>query len=154
MRRLLSLGVVCLAVSGGIGCATIAHGPRQTVTVTSDPSGASVTVLSGGTVKATPGVTPVKVRLSRRDSNLTLRLEKAGCPPTELRLKRSVSGWTYGNLIAANPFAMQGYDSDPAANYLKQVTIAMPTLFAVDFLSGGAYKLPRAVDVRFCAAPR
>ena len=152
MRRLLLLGMVCATVIGGTGCATLVHGRRQTVTVTSDPSGASVTVLSGSSVRESPGVTPLKVRLPRRDANLTIRLEKDGCQPAEVRLKRGVSGWVAGNLMAANPFAMQGYDSEPVDDYLKQVTLAVPALFAIDFASGGAYKLPKVVDVRFCGS--
>lgn len=150
MRRAAALAVLFAVVSGA-GCATIVHGPRQSVTITSDPSGATVTVLSNGAVKATPGVTPVKVKLPRRDANLTVRLEKAGCQPAELPLKRSVSGWVAGNLIAANPFAMQGYDSDPGGEYAKQLAFGVPALFAIDFLSGGAYKLPKAIDLRFCS---
>jgi hypothetical protein len=151
MGRLMSLAVLSGVVVGGSGCATLVHGPRQTVTVTSDPSGAAVTVLSGSTVKEAPGVTPVKVRLPRRDANLTLRLEKAGCAPTEVKLKRSVSGWTFGNLIAANPFAQQGMDSSSGVSYAGQLGLTT-AMFTTDFLTGGAYKLPKAVDVRFCSS--
>jgi hypothetical protein len=152
MRRLLSLVMMCAMAAGGAGCATLVHGPRQTVTVTSDPSGATVTVLSGGSVKETPGVTPVKVRLPRRDASLRLRLEKQGCEPTELPLKRSVSGWTFGNLIAANPFAQQGMDSSSGIAYVGQLGLTT-AMFGTDFLTGGAYKLPKALDVRFCSSP-
>lgn len=152
MRRLLPVGMLCAAVIGATGCATIVHGPRQTVTVTSDPSGASVTVRTGQTVKETAGLTPVKVSLPRRDANLTLRLEKAGCEPTEVRLKRSVSGWVFGNLIAANPIAQQGMDSSSGMNYAGQLAVTSG-MFATDFLSGGGYKLPKVVDVRFCSSP-
>jgi hypothetical protein len=151
MRRLLPAGLLCAAAFGTPGCATIVHGPRQTVTVTSDPTGAAITVLSGQTVKATPGVTPLELRLPRKDGSMTLRLEKPGCAPAEVRLKRGVSGWTFVNLIAANPFAMQGYDRDAAGQYAKQLLIAIPALFAVDVISGGAYKLPKVIDVRLCS---
>jgi hypothetical protein len=151
MRRLLSLVTLCAVAMGGAGCATLVHGPRQTVTVTSDPSGAAVTVLSGATVKETPGVTPVKVRLPRRDANLRLRLEKPGCEPTEVQLKRSVSGWTFGNLIAANPFAQQGMDSSSGIAYVGQLGVTS-AMISTDFLTGGAYKLPKAVEVRFCSS--
>ena len=151
MRHLMTVAVLGAVVFAGSGCATLVHGPRQTVTITSDPSGAAVTVLSGSTVKETPGVTPVKVRLPRRDASLTLRLEKAGCAPTEVKLKRSVSGWTFGNLIAANPFAQQGMDSSSGLTYAGQLGMTT-AMFTTDFLTGGAYKLPKAVDVRFCSS--
>ena len=132
------------------GCATIAHGTRQTVTVTSDPSGATVTVLSGGTVESTPGVTPIKLNLTRRDSRITIRLEKDGCPPADVRVKRTTSGWVFGNLVYANPFAMQGYDRDPAAVYALQVAVGLPVVFGIDFATGGAFKLPKVIDVPLC----
>jgi hypothetical protein len=148
----MTLAMLCAAGVGGTGCATLVHGPRQTVTITSDPSGAAVTVLSGGTVKETPGVTPVKVRLPRRDAKLRLRLEKPGCEPTEVELKRSLSGWTFGNLIAANPFAQQGMDSSSGIAYVGQLGVTS-AMFSTDLITGGAYKLPKAVDVRFCSSP-
>jgi len=151
MRRLLSLGMLCAAAAGATGCATIVHGSRQSVTITSDPSGAAVTVLSGHDVKES-GVTPLKVRLSRRDANLTLRLEKAGCEPTEVKVKRSVSGWTFTNLVAANPFAQQGMDSSSGMSYAGQLGVTS-AMFTTDFLTGGAYKLPKVVDVRLCSSP-
>ena len=150
MRRLMPLGLI-FGVLLGSGCATIVHGPRQNVTITSDPSGAAVTVLSGHEVKES-GVTPLEVRLPRRDANLTIRLEKPGCEPTEVRVKRSVSGWTFTNLIAANPFAQQGMDSSSGMSYAGQLGMTS-AMFATDFLTGGAYKLPKALDVRFCSSP-
>jgi len=149
MRSLMPLGLIA-GVLFGSGCATIVHGPRQSVTITSDPSGAAVTVLSGHDVKES-GVTPVKVRLPRRDANLTIRVEKSGCEPAEVKVKRSVSGWTFTNLIAANPFAQQGMDSSSGMTYAGQLGMTS-AMFATDFLTGGAYKLPKVVDVRFCAS--
>lgn len=150
MRRMLALGILCAAAIGETGCATIVNGPRQKVTIISDPSGAAVTVLSGTTVKES-GVTPLEVRLPRRDANLTLRLEKPGCEPTEVKVKRGVSGWTFTNLIAANPFAQQGMDSSSGMNYAGQLGVTS-AMFATDVLTGGAYKFPRVVDVRFCSS--
>jgi hypothetical protein len=150
MRRVVLPGIIGTLAIAGSGCATLVHGPRQTVTVTSDPSGAAVTVLSGTTVKGTPGVTPIQLQLARRDPNITIRLEKPGCAPAELQLKRRVSAWMFGNLIAANPFAQQGMDSTSAASYAGQLGLTSG-MIATDFLTGGAYKLPKVVDIRFCA---
>jgi hypothetical protein len=152
MANAVRIAVLCVSAAWTCGCATIIHGTRQTVTVTSDPSGAAVTVLSGTAVKETAGITPVKLRLPRRDAQLKLRLEKSGCEPTEVRLTRSVSGWTFGNLIAANPLAQQGMDSASAGNYVGQLGLTS-AMITTDFLTGGAYKLPKVVDVRFCGSP-
>jgi hypothetical protein len=136
------------------GCATVVHGSRQTVTVTSDPSGAQVTVLSdpaagSPVVRSTPGVTPIQLRLTRRDPNIVIRLEKDGCPPAELRLKRTVSGWIAGNLLSANPFAAQGLDS--ASDYSRMAISGLAVTFGIDFLSGAAFKLPKTVHAVVCA---
>lgn len=141
--------VVVVAILSA-GCATMAHGTRQTVTVTSDPSGAAVIVLSGATVKSRPGVTPIQLELTRRDPAIVIRLEKNGCQPAEVRLKRSPSGWMLGNLVVANPLAMQGYDRDPGKHYAIQVGVGLPLFFGADLLSGGGYTLPKAIDVPFC----
>jgi hypothetical protein len=148
--RVVRCGVPLLALAVSAGCATIAHGSRQTVTVTSDPPGAAVTVLSKQTVKSTPGVTPITLELTRRDPDITLRFERDGCQPVDVRLKRSASAWLALNLVVANPFAMQGYDHDAGAQYAKQVAVGVPLMFAADVATGAAFKLPKAVNVRLC----
>ena len=45
MRHGFVLCVAAVAAAASGGCATLVHGTRQTVTVTSEPSGAQVTVL-------------------------------------------------------------------------------------------------------------
>ena len=146
-RVRLALGALVLSS----GCATIVHGPHQTVTVTSDPSGAAVIVLSKDGVKSTPGVTPIKLDLPRRDPHITVRLEKDGCAPVEVHLKRTTSGWVFTNLIAANPMQMQGYSGDNVGEkYSANVLIGVPLMFATDFATGGAYNLPKAIDVPLC----
>jgi hypothetical protein len=145
--------VLLIAVSG---CATIAHGSRQTVTVTSDVPGATVTLLTKApeqepVVRSTPGITPVDVRAPRREQHLVVRVEKEGCPAAEVKLTRRVSAWVAGDLIPANPLSMQGM-SHPSRQYPQQVFIGVPVMFGIDLLSGGAYKLPRRVHVDLCGA--
>jgi hypothetical protein len=56
------------------------------------------------------------------------------------------------NLVFANPVGMQGYSSSQglATQYLRQVTVGVGGTMAIDFLSGGAYTLPKVVDVPLC----
>ena len=144
-RFALALSAFALSTA----CATIAHGSRQTVTVVSDPPGATVTVLSSASVKSTPGVTPIRLDLTRRDSHITIRLEKDGCAPVDVPLTRSTSGWVASNLVFANPLAMQGYDQDAGAQYAAQLGL-VGLMIAVDFGTGAAYKLPKVVSVSIC----
>jgi hypothetical protein len=138
-----------------VGCATLAHGTRQDVRVTSDPPGAAVTVLTRDksgkdVVRSRPGVTPIVLSLTRRDPNIVVRLEKEGCSPVDVPLKRSVSAWTAGNLIIANPLSMQGMDG-PSTQYPFQLAMGLPLMFGVDAASGGAFKLPKHVTATLCA---
>lgn len=71
------------------------------------------------------------------------------CQRVDLRLKRSVSGWIALDLIVANPLARQGFDSD--SQYWHQLAFGLPLTFGIDALTGGAYKLPRAVHAAVCA---
>jgi hypothetical protein len=151
MRRLSFLWIAAVAAAASAGCATIAHGPRQTVTVISEPSGAQVTVLSDPPkgerrVRSSPGATPLQLHLWRRDPNLVVRLEKEGCLPLEVRLKRTVSGWIAGDLLPANPMNAQGLDS--ASDYPKMAASGLALTFGVDFVSGAAFKLPKLVQVK------
>jgi hypothetical protein len=153
MYRAVRIGVLCASASVACGCATVVHGTRQTVKVTSDPPGAAVIVLSHRPGRAPiersrPGVTPIELDLTRRDPNIVIRLERDGCPPVDLRLKRSVSGWVALDLFVANPYARQGM-SNPSP-YLQQIAVGVPLTFGVDALTGGAFKLPKAVHASVC----
>jgi hypothetical protein len=94
------------------GCATIIHGTRQDVGISSTPTGASVTIdnLQSGT-------TPVFSKL-RRKENHVVRIALSGYQPMDLTLTSSVSGWVWGNVAIGGLIGL-----------------------AVDAISGGMYKL-------------
>jgi uncharacterized protein YceK len=94
------------------GCATVVHGTRQDVGISSTPTGASVTIdnLQSGT-------TPVFAKLRRRENHV-VRIALPGYQPTDLTLTSSVSGWVWGNIAIGGLIGL-----------------------AVDAISGGMYKL-------------
>lgn len=94
------------------GCATIMHGTRQDVGISSTPTGASVSIDNIET-----GKTPFIAHLRRKDNHV-VRMELAGYQPFEATLTRSVSGWVWGNLAFGGLIGL-----------------------AVDGISGGIYKL-------------
>ena len=96
-------------------------------------------------VRSNPGATPLELHLWRRDPNIVVRLEKEGCQPKEVRLKRTVSGWIAGDLLPANPMNAQGLDS--ASDYPKMAASGLALTFGIDFLSGSAFNLPKLVQV-------
>jgi hypothetical protein len=108
MKR-LGLIATALAVSA---CASIIHGTRQDIGISSSPTGAAVTVDN-----QVGAVTPYIAKLSRKDNHI-VKLTMDGYAPAELTLTRSVSGWVWGNLVFGGLVGL-----------------------AVDAISGGMYKL-------------
>ena len=89
LPKTLALGAVLVLAA----CATIIHGSRQQVSISSTPSNARVTVDG-----QPQGATPAIVLLKRKDLH-TVRLELDGYQPVEIALRRKVSGWVWGNII-------------------------------------------------------
>ncbi|MFC2150643.1 caspase family protein [Calditrichota bacterium] len=96
-----------------IGCATFMHGTRQSINVNTNPSGAKVIVMG-----EYEGETPTRIRVGRTERRLVVRFEKEGYEPVEVELRRSVSGWVWGNILIWGVVGV-----------------------AVDFASGSAYKI-------------
>ena len=76
-----------LAAVASTGCATMAHGTGQAVTVISDPSNAQVFV-NGKPV----GTTPLEVDLARWRKRSVLRVEKASSGERSPSSARSAAG--------------------------------------------------------------
>lgn len=92
MRYLVFVTGLFVSVLVG-GCATILHGTTQEVSVSSDPTGATVTT---GELKTT---TPGKLELKRNTSHL-LTFTKEGYQPKPAKLASVLSGAVGVNLIA------------------------------------------------------
>lgn len=75
------------------GCATLAHGDHQSVTLYTDPPEADVVIDERVHVTA-----PGKVSLNRKEDH-TARIEKAGYEPMTVRIERSMSNWVYADGI-------------------------------------------------------
>jgi hypothetical protein len=116
--------VAIAAISGGFtllqltGCATIVHGTRQEVGISSTPTGATVMIDNNDV-----GVTPVVSKLTRKQNHI-VKIQLAGYQPFETTLTHSVSGWVWGNLAFGGLIGL-----------------------VVDASSGGIYKLnPEQVE--------
>jgi hypothetical protein len=84
----LLLGTIALAA-----CASIMHGTKQDVGISSSPTGAKVTVDN-----QSGAATPYIATLSRKDNHI-VKIEMDGYAPAELTLTKSVSGWVWGNIV-------------------------------------------------------
>lgn len=74
-------------------CATIMHGTRQSIGISSNPSNACVWV-----DKKYSGNTPIVVEMSRKDNHI-VRIELDGYQPYEATFSRQLSGWVFGNIV-------------------------------------------------------
>lgn len=94
------------------GCATIMHGTRQSVGISSNPSNANVWV-----DRTYVGTSPLIVDMTRKDNHIvTIHIE--GYQPYEAVFTRQLSGWALGNIIFGGVIGL-----------------------AVDAISGGLYRL-------------
>jgi len=110
--------LLLLACSSLTSCASIIHGRRQEVAVSSNPVGA--TVSDGSNV----WTTPTKVSLPRNSAQL-LTVSKPGYQPQTVRLERTISGVVFANILAGGVIG-----------------------WGVDAISGAQWKLlPETVDV-------
>ena len=94
------------------GCATIIHGSKQSVSIASYPSLATVTIDN-----QEQGKTPLTTKLDRKDHH-TVKIELPGYMLYEAKFTRKVDGWIAGNIIFGGLIGL-----------------------AVDAISGGMYKL-------------
>lgn len=113
MQKYVMFSFMVLIFAVGIfSCATIIHGTTQDVGISSNPTGAAVTI------DGKPyGTAPVTASLSRKDNHV-VKIELEGFMPYETTVTRSVSGWIAGNILFGGLIGL-----------------------AVDAISGGMYKL-------------
>lgn len=145
---LRSTALLLAALMLSTGCATVAHGVRQEVVVTSEPSGAAAFVND-----VPVGITPVRVTLRRWERNVVVRFEKDGFTSQRVVLKRTVSGWVALNGIALNPMARQGMTKSQADAWPTPALFALAFMLGTDFATGGAYKFPKVLRAVLESAP-
>ncbi|WP_284653127.1 PEGA domain-containing protein [Flavobacterium terrisoli] len=89
--KIITLSIIsCLLLSS---CATIVSGSKQTVTFTSNPSQANVSI-NGLNV----GKTPFETKLKRKTKEHKIVIQLDGYKPFETTLKRKFNAWYVGNL--------------------------------------------------------
>lgn len=111
MRRTILLTLTPLALLM-TGCASIMHGTKQDVGISSTPTNARVTVNN-----MPLGQTPLVAKLARGDNHI-VKIELDGYQPFEATLTKKVSGWVWGNIVFGGIIGL-----------------------AVDAMSGGLYVL-------------
>jgi hypothetical protein len=117
MRR-LKLLLLSLSCLGATGCASIIHGTKQELSVSTNP--AEATVSDGQTTVRTPG----KLTLSR-DRDHVLTISKPGYETESVRVVHVISGAVAGNILAGG-FIGWGVDAISGAQWrLEPETITV-----------------------------
>jgi uncharacterized protein YceK len=111
MRIAHSLSVLAFTLLT-TGCASIMHGTKQDIGISSSPTNARVIVDNQPL-----GATPMVAKLARGDNHI-VRIEMDGYAPFEATLTKKVSGWVWGNIVFGGFIGL-----------------------AVDAISGGLYNL-------------
>lgn len=96
--QMLAVVLCCTVVFPG--CATLHHGGRQPIHITSSPSGASVVIDS-----TTHGVTPLTAKL-RRGKNHVIMIRKDGYHSYQSELGKRINGWYWANVLFLIGFAI------------------------------------------------
>lgn len=80
-------------------CATVTTGTTQSVTITSDPTGASCRLERDGATVGVVNPTPGSVSISRSTRDLTVRCERAGHQPGIRTISASFQAMTLGYIL-------------------------------------------------------
>jgi hypothetical protein len=130
-RRRLVLGIILVVTTMvAQGCATIlGGGTSQAVSVASDPVGARFAIKSSSGLQMASGNAPQAVRLPRKNE-YQVEFTAPGYQTQSVVLTKGVNGWIWGNLV-----------------------LGWIVGFAIDFISGSAYKLePAQVQIAMVRA--
>jgi hypothetical protein len=117
---LVSLVVALAAASGG--CATIVAKSSQTITVSSVPEDAAVRISNAEGVAVHSGNTPMTVTLKKgrgyfKPEHYTVRINKEGFEPHEMKIDGAINGWYFGNILFGGLIGMLAVDPSTGAMY-------------------------------------
>jgi hypothetical protein len=102
----LVLGAFCIAaVLSIVGCASIIHGTRQNITVTTLPTKANVSIKTIGGIEVFNGTTPVLTKISRNNEyDVFVTLE--GYKVTKVHISKNFDALFLGNLLCGGVVGM------------------------------------------------
>lgn len=96
MQRFAALALVALLPA----CATVVEGTSDTVTLSTNPAGATCTVDRNGERVAAIATTPGSVRIGKSRHDLNVTCTKEGYQPATVAASSKFTGATFGNVIA------------------------------------------------------
>jgi hypothetical protein len=95
---------LALVLLGLCGCASIITSGDRKVQVTSNPSGANVTVYDMNSMVVATSLTPTTVKLKKgagyfKGADYRVVVEKAGYQRREFEIRHNINGWYFGNFF-------------------------------------------------------
>jgi hypothetical protein len=97
LARLLVVSVVVPILF--TGCATLTKGSSQTITVTTDPAGATCTMSREGKTVAVINPTPGSIPVDKSSKDLSVVCDKVGYQPSAGALASTFQAMTFGNIL-------------------------------------------------------
>jgi hypothetical protein len=126
------VALVALAAAAS-GCATIIAKSSQTITVTSVPASAAVSITNAAGTPVHSGSTPMTVTLKKgrgyfKPESYTVRISKDGYTAQEISVRGTVNGWYFGNIIFGGLIGFLAVDPSTGAMYTLQPKAVESTL--------------------------
>ncbi len=115
--RYLSILALGLGVVLTSACATIVEGTDQSVTVTTEPSGASCSLQRDGKTVGVVNPTPGTVSVDKSQSDIAVSCEKQGQLPAAAVLSSQFQGMTLGNALIGG---IIGFGIDAASGAMNE----------------------------------
>jgi hypothetical protein len=114
------------------GCATITKGSQQTITVATDPAGATCDLARDGKPLAVVNPTPGSIPIEKASGTIALSCRKAGYKVAAGSLASEFQAWTFGNIILGGVIGIVVDAASGAMHeYPSMVTITLePDAFA------------------------
>jgi len=99
------IGLLIIVTSFLAGCASIMSGTTQSITIDTEPKGATVTVGEENkkdgkkimSVHHIAGVTPLTIALARKDGMIAI--SKEGYKTQDVELNRGINPWFWGDVV-------------------------------------------------------
>lgn len=146
MKRLLCI----LLLAGSLpACATITSGTSQSLSVVTEPAGATCTVTREGTTVGIVSPTPGTLTVSKSARDMSVRCTRTGHSPGVASVVTEFQAMTVGNILIGG-FVGLAVDAASGAmsRYPESVTIALPPRGFASAGSRDAYFEERATAAR------
>lgn len=133
MTNFLRVGSLIVISVVSTGCATIVSKAKYPVTITTEPTAATVEVKDRDGVVRFAGTSPATVVLDAgagyfKRANYTITASKEGYNPATLSIKGSLDGWYFGNILFGGLIGMLIVDPVTGAMYEIDNAVAALTL--------------------------